>query len=224
MRYAGGKGKAFQHVINLIPPHDTYIETHLGGGAVLRNMLPSKVSIGIDRDQRVVDMWRKRHSHMTAAIVHDDAVPFLRRFLFSGSEVVYCDPPYLPSTRSRKRVYRHDYEQRDHEELLELIRHLPCNVIISGYPSELYDSTLREWNTHVFQAKTHQGIRLEELWFNFPRPHVLHDSRYLGDTFRERELIRRRLARVQQRILSLTSPEQHALSRWLRTHTGGENA
>lgn len=222
MRYAGGKGKCFQHVINLIPPHDTYIETHLGGGAVLRNMLPSKVAIGIDRDQRVVDLWREKHGHR-AAIVHDDAVPFLRRFPFMGNEVVYCDPPYLPSTRLRQRVYRYDYDQRDHEELLELILRLPCKVIISGYPSELYDSTLSDWNTHVFQAKTHRGVHVEKLWFNFQRPNVLHDSRYLGETFRERELIRRRLARVQRRILTLTLPEQHELSRWLHAHTGGEN-
>jgi site-specific DNA-adenine methylase len=34
MRYPGGKGGAgvYQTIINNIPPHDTYIETHLGGG------------------------------------------------------------------------------------------------------------------------------------------------------------------------------------------------
>lgn len=37
MRYPGGKGGAgvYQTIINNIPPHDTYIETHLGGGNIL---------------------------------------------------------------------------------------------------------------------------------------------------------------------------------------------
>jgi site-specific DNA-adenine methylase len=36
-RYPGGKGGAgvYQTIINNIPPHDTYIETHLGGGNIL---------------------------------------------------------------------------------------------------------------------------------------------------------------------------------------------
>ena len=42
MRYPGGKGGAgvYQTIINNIPPHDTYIETHLGSfageGEILR--------------------------------------------------------------------------------------------------------------------------------------------------------------------------------------------
>ena len=36
MRYPGGKGKCYQHIINLMPMHDTYIETHLGGGEPYR--------------------------------------------------------------------------------------------------------------------------------------------------------------------------------------------
>ena len=36
MTYPGGKGGNgfYQKIINLIPPHDVYIETHLGGGAI----------------------------------------------------------------------------------------------------------------------------------------------------------------------------------------------
>ena len=60
MRYPGGKGRTFQHVINLIPPHRVYIETHLGGGAVMRHKRPSAYSIGIDADQKVIGTWSQR--------------------------------------------------------------------------------------------------------------------------------------------------------------------
>ena len=37
MQYPGGKNNCYQQIINLIPPHDTYIEAFLGSGAVLRH-------------------------------------------------------------------------------------------------------------------------------------------------------------------------------------------
>jgi site-specific DNA-adenine methylase len=58
MRYPGGKGKCYQRLINLMPVHETYIETHLGGGAVMRNKRPAARNIGIDIDQQVIDVWR----------------------------------------------------------------------------------------------------------------------------------------------------------------------
>ena len=47
MRYPGGKGKCYQHIINVLPPHPTYIETHLGGGAVLLHKKPARMSVGV---------------------------------------------------------------------------------------------------------------------------------------------------------------------------------
>src|SRR5712675_68251 len=98
MRYPGGKGKCFQHVINVLPPHCTYIETHLGGGAVLRHKIPAARSLGIDIDQRVIQHWQKAYPKL-ATFVCADATAVLKNYEFVGSEVVYCDPPYLPSTR-----------------------------------------------------------------------------------------------------------------------------
>ncbi len=36
----------------MMPPHDTYIETHLGGGAIMKRKPPALRNIGIDLDQR----------------------------------------------------------------------------------------------------------------------------------------------------------------------------
>jgi hypothetical protein len=43
----------------------------------------------------------------------------------------------------------------------------------------------------------------------------LHDSRYLGRDFRERQTIKRRLHRLQRRISTLSPQEQRLLSQWL---------
>jgi len=50
MNYPGSKGGVYQRLINLMPPHEVYIETHLGGGAVIRKKKPAKKNIGLNRN------------------------------------------------------------------------------------------------------------------------------------------------------------------------------
>jgi DNA adenine methylase len=220
MRYPGGKGKIFQHIINLLPPHATYVESHLGGGAVLRHKKPSTTSIAIDRDPEVIKFWKEKFPHL-ATYIQGDAVEFLASYPFRREDVLYCDPPYLPSTRRRSTVYRFDYQDRDHDRLLKVLRTLPCHVLLSGYSSDMYLRELASWNTYSFMAKAHDGLRLETLWFNYGLPNRLHDPRFLGRNFHERENIRRKLARLQGRIASLSSQEQHIISDWLSNSLAG---
>jgi DNA adenine methylase len=181
---------------------------------VLLHKKPSPVAIGIDRDPALIAAWRQRFPSI-ACYVEADAIDFLRAAHLRGDEVVYCDPPYVPTTRRRTRVYRYDYDRSDHVRLLEVLCGLPCRVLISGYPSPLYDAMLRGWNTHCFNVKTHAEVRLEKLWFNYDPPTQLHDARYLGGNFRERQNVRRRMARLVKRISALSTQEQHSLSEWL---------
>ncbi len=60
MSYPGGKGRIYQELINLMPPHDAYIETFLGDGAVMRRKRPAARNIGIDVDERVIRRWLGR--------------------------------------------------------------------------------------------------------------------------------------------------------------------
>ena len=101
MTYPGGKGRAYQRIISLMPPHATYVETHLGGGSVLRHKRPARRSIGIDIDVGVVERWR--YAGMAGLkVVHGCAAAFLRGCAFSGDELVYCDPPYWPDAQRRR--------------------------------------------------------------------------------------------------------------------------
>ncbi|ALV06359.1 Upf31.0 [Roseateles depolymerans] len=222
MKYPGGKGKTYQHIINLMPPHRVYIETHLGGGAVLRNKRPAEHSIGIDADERVVAQWRARTADPPTDTAYPDlelicgrAEEFLARYSFLGDELVYVDPPYHPETRRQPRVYRCDYDVEDHVELLSLLARLPCPVIVSGYAHPLYDELLGGWNQRTFQAKTHTDVRTETLWFNFEPPDQLHDSRHRGDNFRERQTLKRRMERLQDRVRAMDPAERHAFAQWL---------
>lgn len=211
MNYPGGKGGVFQKLINLMPPHEVYIETHLGGGAVMRNKGVARSNIGIEIDAAVIEMWTKQQP-IGFELVHDDAVNYLRRYHFTGKELVYCDPPYLRETRKkRERLYKYDYSREQHRELLEVLKSLSCMVMISGYESSLYKEWLKGWHTHSFQAACHHGVATEWVWMNYSSPEELHDYRYLGNTFRERERIKRKTERWVARLQSMAVLERQAL-------------
>lgn len=216
MRYPGGKGKSYQHLINLMPPHETYIESHLGGGAVMRHKLPARRQIGIDIDPKVFANW-KALPVVPCEIVCGDATRYLNELTVDQSTLIYADPPYLPSTRKRPRVYKFDYTAHDHEALIHCLLQKRCMVMISGYESELYSSLLGSWSKVTFSAKTHSGVRRECVWINYKLPRRLHDARHLGNGFREREVVRRRRSRLRAHIQRISQPEQYELLVWLRS-------
>lgn len=109
----------------------------------------------------------------------------------------------------------HDYTQKQHEALLTLFTQLPCMVMISGYDSPLYNEMLSGWQKVSFPAKTHTDVREECVWMNFSPPRVLHDARYLGSTFRERQAIKRRQIRMLDRIQRMNAIERNELITWL---------
>ena len=92
MGYFGSKATTglCQALLGLQPPHDLYIETHLGGGALMRRKAPAMRSIGIDRDQRALDGFRCDYP---VELVQGCAHEFLASFPLRGTELVYSDPP-----------------------------------------------------------------------------------------------------------------------------------
>ena len=212
--YPGGKSGAgvYQKLISLIPPHATYIETHLGGGAVMNHKRPATTNIGIDIDPALIKAWQREPLELPITLVCEDAVSFLKRYSFDGTEFVYADPPYLKSTRRGGTLYRYEYTTAQHIELLSCLKNLPCRVMISGYWSKLYATTLSQWHTVSFQAQTRSGTPATEwVWLNYPQPIELHDYRYLGNTFRERERIKRKKARWINRLKKMPRLERQAL-------------
>ena len=116
MGYFGSKATSglCQALIALMPPHSVYIESHLGGGALMKRKPTGVRSIGIDRDAQALEAFACDYP---VELVHGCAHAFLASFPFLGPELVYSDPPYLHTTRRSARRYRFDYEEVDHVAL-----------------------------------------------------------------------------------------------------------
>lgn len=217
--YLGSKAASgsYQAIISRMAPHDVYIETHLGGGAVMLNKPPALRNIGIDIDIQTLEDFTSQYR---AAMPHidlicADAVNYLRSFDFSaaGRVQLYCDPPYLLSTRTSSARYRYEYSEQDHIDLLKMLLSLPdnVNVILSGYPSQMYDDLLYGWRTHEYQSMTRGGVRTEKIWMNYEPGDVAYCHKFAGKDYTDRQRIKRKAERWAKNYRALPADEQLAI-------------
>lgn len=101
------------------------------------------------------------------------ALDLIRKYGAERDVLLYVDPPYLGSTRANDNAYR--VEMRTPEEHAELAGALlACNaaVVLSGYPSPLYDELYADWSRVEIPTATGQGgkweDRTEVVWSNRP--------------------------------------------------------
>lgn len=215
--YPGSKAASgvSERIIREMPVHETYIEAFAGKAKVCRTKRPAAVNILIESNPRTVTFLESvlRFFPEPPQLVHGLAQRILPTLLqvWAPTTLLYLDPPYLIETRKRL-LYEDEFETvEQHTELLDLIRTLPCMVMISGYRSALYDDVLATWRRVDIPAMTRGGMRTECLWCNFPEPTLLHDPRFAGRDYRERERINKKAKRQVKRFLAMPAGERQQI-------------
>jgi len=96
----------------------------------------------------------------------------------SDETLHYCDPPYVHATRSDIRTrglktnghgYRHEMTDQDHLKLIDFLAGLKGMVVLSGYPTPIYDRLgweYRETRAMTFHRGNVGSPRTERLWLN----------------------------------------------------------
>jgi DNA adenine methylase len=108
-----------------------------------------------------------------------DALEVVTDYGKHADVLLYCDPPYLGSTRSAN--YRHEMTgAEEHRALAAALHDCAAAVVLSGYHSPLYDDLYDGWHRAELKAWTGNGIRngatktdgdrIEVLWSNRPFP------------------------------------------------------
>lgn len=218
--FPGGKGRSYPHLINLMPPHKVYIEPYLGSGAVVRNKRICDRTIVGDLDSKHIQRIESDLSN--TQVFHTDAIELLRSQQLCQETLVYCDPPYVLATRRKSKLYRFEYNDSQHIQLLQFLVAQRCMILISGYDNPIYNDWLARWNKVHFSAQTQTGARVETAWFNYPFPEKLHDTRYLGRNFRERQNRKRRQQRMRIKVESMCPIERADLIEWIQLNYPGE--
>jgi len=257
VKWHGGKFYLCQRIIQLFPPHDTYLEPFGGAASVLLNKPRSSVEVYNDLDERITRLFQVLRDHgpelqrrlsltpysevefqdaeqpagdeieqarrdfvrwrlslggrgesfsftlhrvrrgmadvvsgylsmideelpriierlRTVQIVKRPALDAIRTW-DSPKTLIYADPPYLHSTREEGScsIYGCEMSEEDHRELAELLKGCQAKVILSGYPSDLYEELYRGWRTVEFDMPNHaaggrsKARKQETLWMSW---------------------------------------------------------
>ena len=210
----------FQFIMNKIPPHVNYIEGFLGSGIILQHITNSGIIVGIDKDACIIDKFnsygRGLHNHFYSGSFIDvflSEIPHLN----CPDTFIFLDPPYLHSTRSCSKRYKHEMSILEHRCLLAFAKSLSCSIAISCYDSELYSTQLSHWKKETCKAQTRHGSRIETLYMNYDITKT-HTTMFTGTNYTDRQRIKRKAKRTVQKFLSMPSREKQAILNEMVNH------
>ena len=125
-----------------------------------------------------VAMLEEFHHRLKRILIRELDFAELIRQEDTPDTLFYVDPPYLVGEhRSSIGAYRHEFDREDHIRLLASLADVEGKVMLSGYPSELYDSVLLSddrWRKVTIsidnkaQMADTKCTKTETLWCNFP--------------------------------------------------------
>lgn len=104
-----------------------------------------------------------------------DALDCIKKF-DSKDTLFYCDPPYLPATRTSSNDYKFELKQDGHIELSKVLNSIKGKAAVSGYDHPLYNELFKGWIKIEFKSKQvpmSRGkgrVRQEVLWLNYDPP------------------------------------------------------
>jgi site-specific DNA-adenine methylase len=211
---------AAEQIISMMPAHRVYLEGFGGTGAVLLRKRPAAVNVIIETDANAAAQLRvsvKACIAMAAAnvnIIEGDVFDYAAGLLAMPDLLAYFDPPYVMATRRAARaIYRHEFTDADHERLASTATDssVRARIMISGYAGSLYEALFKGWRREQFSVMTRGGPAVESVWCNFDPPTVLHDARFVGKNFTDRQRIQRKARRWANRLMSMPPGERAAV-------------
>lgn len=153
------------------------IRSKMGHGFKTYQKTGFKIDVYSRERSYCVSCWNRLPGYLLDAagrlksvqIENQNALDLIRKFNHDNV-LIYADPPYLLETRKGKQ-YRYEMTEQDHLDLLNALKQHKGSVIISGYPSEMYDRELHGWSV-IHRKSYNQNLdqRTEVLWCNFEIP------------------------------------------------------
>jgi DNA adenine methylase len=135
------------------------------GGFKMNCVIRRKTSKSVSDYLSSVERLEELHNRLTNIIVYNrDGIELIKKFNNKENVLIYCDPPYVQSTRSSNRRYDVDMEDDIQDKFLDVCLNCRCKMLISGYDNEKYDILLENGYNKVEFEVNH---RIETLWRNY---------------------------------------------------------
>lgn len=151
----------YKHIINRMPNHRVYIETHLNDGKVLINKRAANINIAIENNSKTLQNFMKEHYSFFKngiGFINEDCINYLNEYRFIGEELIYCN------------LYNFQNKNHYSTSILNLLDSLSCFIMISVCKKEIYSSILNIKKWYIFKDKD------KILLCNFnPDEHIKHN-------------------------------------------------
>jgi DNA adenine methylase len=141
--------------------------------SITRNRLRRGINGNASEWLGAVDGLPAVHARLRSVVIENRPALKVIHSEDAPGTLFYLDPPYVHETRTVTDAYACEMTERDHVEMLDVTRSLKGKVILSGYPSDLYDRALADWNRHAIDLPNNtaggpsKARKTEVLWCNF---------------------------------------------------------
>lgn len=137
-------------------------KTFRSHASVRRSVAHDWASFG-DAIEQIAERWSG------VLVENAPAVEVIERF-DAPECLLYCDPPYVLSTRAARQagnIYSFEMTDEEHRELAAVLRKAKGMVVLSGYQCELYDELYGDWRRLDQNTIADGGAaRVESLWLS----------------------------------------------------------
>lgn len=117
---------------------------------------------------RYPDVIQKFTKRLRNVLIENRDALYVLKIYDKPTTLFYVDPPYVMSTRTKRTaLYAQEMTDEDHLELAKVLHALKGMVVLSGYPSALYDQLYADWRKVLKSATTQNGKgRVECIWLS----------------------------------------------------------
>ncbi len=127
-----------------------------------------------------VRRWQKRiealipaHERLQRIIVENEDFRQLIPRYDTPDTLFYLDPPYHMSTRDGKNRYIHEFRNKDHEDLVDILKSIQGGAVVSGYNCQEYarlesNGYIRHDKESIIRASSVNTKRIESIWVKQP--------------------------------------------------------
>lgn len=142
------------------------------GGITLNTIIRRKMSKSTSDFLSAIDRLPELHQRLSKVIIlNRDGIGLIKKYN-QENILIYCDPPYVHSTRTDTR-YSVDMVDDLHKKFLDVVIKSRSKILISGYDCELYNTLIENrFTKHQFEVKTVGGdfknkTKIETIWKNY---------------------------------------------------------
>ncbi|MBP0902403.1 DNA adenine methylase [Mariniflexile gromovii] len=213
-KYIGNKNVpgVIEFLINRVPKSERYFSFFTGGAGLENSVYTRDVYFTCsEKDKSLHGIHKGFYYNDYRSVIEDN--------VFTSADFIFCDPPYLLKTRkSKKKLYKYDWETPEHIEFLNYIMGLKKPRIMITHPKcELYDQQLKDWSIEEFEYMTRSGIFKDGLYTNYNAADIeLITYECLGDNFIERQAIKRQRKNIVNKFKNMDCKKRHAIIEELR--------